>query len=135
MGATSAGRTPYLWGLSKSMGVTVAALAAACLKYVGFPTPAAAMQILEAADHAELEAAISASGVSRIALSHDRIRRVIRSPGGFAVEHDATSGDLYLRPVEEGAAVALPITLFLGTEKGFTYRLALTPEQRDSAQC
>ena len=62
MGATSAGRTPYLWGLSKSMGVTVAALAAACLKYVGFPTPAAAMQILEAADHAELEAAISASG-------------------------------------------------------------------------
>ena len=101
--------------------------------------PAAAMQILEAADHAELTAEISATGVNRIALAGDRIQRVIRSPGGFAVEHDRASGDLYLRPLEAAqsgpdAAAAQPVTLFVGTEKGFTYRLALTPAARDSAQ-
>ena len=116
-------------------------LAAACLAAVLLPAPAAAIQTLEAADHAELEAAISATGVSRVALADDRIRRVIRSPGGFDVEHDAASGDLYLRPLEaldprsdERSGAALPITLFLGTERGFTYRLTLTPDARSSAQ-
>jgi len=101
------------------------------------PAPVAAIQTLDAADHAELEAAISATGVSRVALADDRIRRVIRSPGGFDVEHDAASGDLYLRPPEgpeADAGTALPITLFLGTERGFTYRLTLTPDARPSAQ-
>ena len=67
-----------------------------------------------------------------------RIRRVIRSPGGFDVEHDAACGDLYLRPLdglerEADAAAELPVTLFLGTEQGFTYRLTLTPDTRPSA--
>ena len=96
--------------------------------------PARAMQILEAADHGELAAEISAAGVSRIALAGDRIKRVIRAPGGFAVEHDPGSGDLYLRPVEPELADGGPVTLFIGTERGFTYRLTLTPAVRDSAQ-
>ena len=112
--------------------------------------PAAAMQILEAVDHAELSAQISAGGVNRIALAGDRIARVIRGPGGYAVEHDPATGDLYLRPLEPhaagmgatntgadeaaGAEAREPVTLFVGTEKGFTYRLALTPAARDSAQ-
>ena len=118
-----------------------AALAAAGVAFAVLTGPAAAIQILEAADHAELEAAVSATGVSRVALAHDRIRRVIRSPGGFDVEHDAASGDLYLRPAEGpepplgGPSDApLPVTLFLGTERGFTYRLTLTPDARLSAQ-
>lgn len=118
-----------------------AALVAAGLACAALPGPAAAIQILEARDHAELEAAISATGVSRVALADDRIRRVIRSPGGFDVEHDAASGDLYLRPAEDhgpapdGTSDApLPVTLFLGTEQGFTYRLTLTPDTRPSAQ-
>ena len=98
------------------------------------PAPALAMQILEAADHAELAAEISATGVNRIALHGDRIARVVRSPDGFAVEHDAASGDLWLRRVDEGPADGSPVTLFLGTEKGFTYRLTLTPSARDAAQ-
>ena len=115
------------------------ALAAACFAAVLLPAPAAAIQTLDAADHAELEAAISTTGVSRVALADDRIRRVIRSPGGFDVEHDAASGDLYLRPPEgqgpdADPGTALPITLFLGTERGFTYRLTLTPDARPSAQ-
>ena len=109
------------------------------------PAPAAAMQILDAADHAELAAEISARAVNRIALAGDRIAKVVRAPGGFAVEHDAGSGDLYLRPAgaQPGAHPADadhepagrdPVTLFIGTEKGFTYRLTLTPRDRDSAQ-
>ena len=105
------------------------------------PAPALAMQILDAADHAELAAEISATNVNRIALAGDRIAKVVRSPDGFAVEHDAVSGDLYLRPA--GAPPATPsaeaggtrsVTLFIGTEKGFTYRLTLLPAARDSAQ-
>ena len=129
----------------------VRAFAMACavqLATMAWAVPAAAMQILEAADHAELVAEIAAAGVNRIALVGDRIVRVIRAPGGFAVEHDPGSGDLYLRAL--GAAVGggagdeafaaagpgarEPVTLFVGTEKGFTYRLSLIPAARDSAQ-
>ncbi len=96
------------------------------------------MQILEAADHAELRASVSATAVSRIALADDRIARVVRSPDGFEVEHDAKRGDLYLRPrAGTAAAGAKPgdaTVLFLGTEKGFTYRLTLAVSKRDSAQ-
>ena len=113
------------------------ALAAACLMLMGapaLPAPAAAMQLLEAVDHAELAAEISAREVNRIALIGDRIARAVRAPDGFAVEHDAASGDLWLRRIDEGPADGSPVTLFLGTEKGFTYRLTLTPSARDAAQ-
>ena len=117
-----------------------ALLLALHLLYLGalaLPLPAAAMQILDAADHAELAVEISATGVNRIALSGDRIAKVVRAPGGLAVEHDAGSGDLYLRPAGTHPAEAGPVdpvTLFIGTEKGFTYRLTLMPVERDSAQ-
>ena len=119
--------------------------------------PAAAMQVLDAVDHAELTAEVSATSVSRIALAHDRIARVIRSPGGFETEHDPGSGDLYLRPLGAGhagsnatggalggapgdavddavEAAPAPVALFIGTEKGFTYRLTLAVAARGSAQ-
>ena len=102
------------------------------------PVPALAMQILDAADHAELAAEISASGVNRIALAGDRVAKVVRAPDGFAVEHDAASGDLYLRPAHPSPSAETggrgPVTLFIGTERGFTYRLTLTPADRASAQ-
>ena len=111
------------------------AIALACMGAVGTPGPAPAMQILDAADHAELAAEISATDVNRIALAGDRIARVVRAPDGFAVEHDAASGDLYLRPLSPDAGVeGDPVTLFVGTERGFTYRLTLVPAYRDSAQ-
>ena len=59
--------------------------------------PASAMQLLEAVDHAELAAEVSATDVNRIALLGDRVARVVRAPDGYAVEHDAVSGDLWLR--------------------------------------
>ncbi len=108
--------------------------------------PAAAMQVLDAVDHAELTAEVSATAVSRIALGNDRIARVIRAPGGFETEHDPGSGDLYLRPLgtrDAGAGMddtgddppeTAPVSLFIGTEKGFTYRLTLAVAERGSAQ-
>ena len=95
------------------------------------------MQVLDAVDHAELEAEVSATAVSRIAVAGDRIARVVRGPDGFQAEHDPASGDLYLRPVVRADAMAetpAPATLFIGTEKGFTYRLALAVADRGSAQ-
>ena len=129
----------------------VAGLGAALFIYMAHAaSPAAAMQILSATDHAELTAEISATSVNRVALAGDRIARVIRAPGGFTVEHDAKRGDLYLRPLSanDGGQPGYPgqspvfgttaapetVTLFLGTEKGFTYRLSLAVTARDSAQ-
>lgn len=128
-------------------------------------TPARALQVLDAVDHAELVAEVSATSVNRIALENDRIERVIRGPDGFEIEHDPTRGDIFLKPQnpEVGEMVAgeaekkwgppgmfggvVPTsgdstnatgetgkTLFLGSEKGFTYRLTLQVEDRGSAQ-
>ena len=129
---------------------------AALLAYLACALAAAnasAMQVLDAVDHAELTAQVSATAVSRIALEDDRIARVIRAPGGFETEHDPGSGDLYLRPPRAGIAPgngtaggpgdehretvdpgAASVALFIGTEKGFTYRLTLTVAERGSAQ-
>ena len=107
--------------------------------------PAQALQIIDAVDHAELTAEVSSTEVNRIALDGDRVARVIQSPGGFTVEHDPMRGDLYLYPTAPfgigGAtpsrapfAAAPAQTLYLGTERGFTYRLSLTIAERDSAQ-
>ena len=122
-----------LFPLPRRLALPLAAL----LFHMGALTvsaPAVAMQILEAADHAELAAEISATEVNRIALVGDRIARVVRVPDGYAVEHDAVSGDLYLRAADTAAAARGSATLFVGTERGFTYRLTLTPAARESAQ-
>ena len=125
-------------------------------------SPAAALQILKGTDHAELSTEVSSREVNRIALEGDRIARVVQSAGGFTLEHDPVRGDLYLYPggpggpalsggpahggaqahrgapahdraPADGRAPA-PVTLYLGTENGLTYRLTLTPVERASAQ-
>ena len=118
-----------------------AALVLVLLNYAGPGATARALQILEAADHGELSAEISGEEVNRIALDGDRISRVIQSPGGFTVEHDPVRGDLYLYPDRAAALgptqareAATPVTLYVGTEEGFTYRLTLSVVSRDSAQ-
>jgi len=96
--------------------------------------PVFGMQILDGADHAELEAEISDRAVSRITLANDRVARVVRGPDGFTLEHDKSRGDVYLRPLETTASPREALTLFIGTAKGFTYRLTLRTAARDSAQ-
>ena len=122
-------------------------------------TSVSGTSVLEAADHAELSAEIAASGVVRIALEGDRIARAVRSAGRFEIEHEPANGDLYLRPLgaagggaDRGveawtASVAAPAAgpvvpalavgpavLFVGTERGFTYRLTLVPVAGGPAQ-
>ena len=118
-----------------------AALVLVLLNYAGPGATARALQILDAADHAELSAEISGDEVNRIALDGDRISRVIQSPGGFTVEHDPVRGDLYLYPDRaaplgpaQAQEAAPPVTLYVGTEDGFTYRLTLSVVSRESAQ-
>ena len=112
----------------------IAAVCLSLLVYMGPGTTAWALQILEATDHAELVAEISDSDVNRIALDGDRISRVIQSPSGLTVEHDPVRGDLYLYPDGARVLAPTPVTLYVGTEQGFTYRLSLSVVSRDSAQ-
>ena len=122
------------------LGRRARALGAALLIYTAAvlaAAPASAIQVLDAVDHAELSAEVSAAAVSRIALEADRIVRVIGAPEGFETEHDPARGDLYLRPLDAGFDPELepePAALFIGTEKGFTYRLTLTVAERGAAQ-
>lgn len=123
----------------------LAALGLILIVYMGPGAAARALQVLEAGDHAELVAEISDSDVNRIAVDGDRIARVIHSPRGFVVEHDPVGGDLYLHAdpsvlrtagVLRTADARAPttVTLFVGTERGFTYRLSLSAVSRGSAQ-
>ena len=139
MGRAATDRLPRQRGGITAVGLLL-------IIYMGSSAPAWALQILEASDHAELAAEISDTDVNRIALDGDRVSRVIQSPGGFTVEHDAVRGDLYLYPdraalrAADGLRAAVdsrapaPVTLYLGTEQGFTYRLSLSVVSRDSAQ-
>lgn len=124
-------------------GQGLAALLFAQIMMLCAAAPAQALQILEAVDHAELTAEVSSTEVNRIALDGDRVARVIRSPGGFTAEHDPVRGDLYLYPSLGVGGLAPSLApasresefmLYLGTERGFTYRLSLTVAERDSAQ-
>lgn len=90
--------------------------------------------IVDARDHAELAAEISEGGVVRVALIGDRIARVVRAPGGWSIEHDADAGDIYLHPPEGVAAPEEPVLLFVGSERGYTYRLTLEPAAGGPAQ-
>lgn len=133
----------------------IAALGLILIIYMGHGVAARALQVLEAGDHAELVAEISDSDVNRIAVDGDRIARVIHSPRGFVVEHDPVGGDLYLHadpsvlrtadalrtassrkanPRSPDSRAPTTATLYLGTERGYTYRLSLSVVSRDSAQ-
>jgi len=134
--------TTHLWRRRRA-GALSAALLMSLYAALAAAEPAAGTRTLDAADHAELVAEMSADGVVRVALLGDRIERVIRLPGeGFSVEHDPVAGDLYLHPVAQPATPqvsgapqlsaapqgpAAPRALFIGSETGSTYRLNLIP--------
>ena len=112
--------------------------------YCGAPAlcgaPVHGVQVLEAADHAELEAEISTTALNRIALEHDRVSRVIGAPPGLVVEHDPVRGDIYLKfgastgPGLSDSGATAPSSLYLGTERGLTYQVTLAVTERGPAQ-
>lgn len=117
------------WTAKLACGAAALCCAAALCR-----VPAHALQVLEAVDHAELEAEISATAVNRIALDGDRIVRVVQAPGGLTVEHDAVRGDIYIHPDRRVERDGRAAVLYLGTERGLTYRLSLNLADRGPAQ-
>lgn len=91
---------------------------------------AAAPTVLNAVDNAELRAEIAQTGPVRVALLGDRIERVVQAPGGWTIEHDADAGDIYIQSAAQypqPAETVEPAGIFVGSERGFTYRLDLLP--------
>ena len=95
---------------------------------------ARAPRALTASDHAELHAEIAADGLVRVALLGDRVARTAGAPNGFSVAHDAGAGDIYLRRLPNAAEASGPAAFFIGSERGFTYRLRLLPVAGGAAQ-
>ena len=116
------------------MGLPPAGLASALLPPAVLPSAGHGLQVLEAADNAELHAEIAADAVNRIALENDRVIRVVQAPNGLRVEHDPVRGDVYLYPDARVTANGESVVLYLGTERGRTYRLSLAVTDRESAQ-
>ena len=94
----------------------------------------------------EVSAAYDVLGDGERRAQYDQVRHMgpmnfQAGPGGFTMEHDPVRGDLYLYPDRavalgpmQAQEAATPVTLYVGTEEGFTYRLTLSVVSRDSAQ-
>lgn len=89
-------------------------------------THAGAVQFRMSDGDAEIMAHVSKREITRIALRGDRISGVVGKQLGFRIEHDTTSGDMFLVP-NDGADLVTPINLFISSEAGNTYQLLLTP--------
>lgn len=73
-----------------------------------------------------IEASIDPNSLNRIYLEEDRIQTVKAVHGQFQIDKDEKSGDVYIKP--DRNYQSSPIHLFITSEKGFTYSVALTPD-------
>ncbi len=74
-------------------------------------------------DGQTIDALISSENLNRIYLKDDRIESIKALEGQFQSQHDAQTGELYLKP--SLAYQDKPINLFLTSEQGFSYGLTL----------
>ena len=86
--------------------------------------PALALQVLEGADGQTLVGKISKRELTRVMVERARIKRVTGNAGEFLLEKDEDKGQIYIRPVAEGATK--PINLFIATDRS-TFTLLLQP--------
>lgn len=85
--------------------------------------PAWALQVLPVRDGETAFARIAADDLTRIALSDGRIQSWHALRGRLAIEKNARTGQLYVRPLDRGE----PASLFLTADSGATYALTLQP--------
>ena len=85
--------------------------------------PAWALQVLPVRDGETAFARIAADDLTRIALSEGRIQSWHALKGRLAIEKNARTGQLYVRPLDRGE----PASLFLTADSGATYALTLQP--------
>jgi conjugal transfer pilus assembly protein TraK len=85
--------------------------------------PAWALQVLPVRDGETAFARIAADDLTRIALAEGRIQSWHALKGRLAIEKNARTGQLYVRPLDRGE----PASLFLSADSGATYALTLQP--------
>ncbi|MEW5788295.1 MAG: type-F conjugative transfer system secretin TraK [Pseudomonadota bacterium] len=98
-------------------------LAASLLLLGGLAPPAWALQVLPVRDGETAFARIAADDLTRIALSEGRIQSWHALKGRLAIEKNARTGQIYVRPLDRGE----PASLFLTADSGATYALTLQP--------
>lgn len=77
-----------------------------------------------------IAAIISKSQPTRISVMDDRIKNVVHKAGSFSLSENTDNGDIFIIPNER--LMLQTIHLFLLTEKGYTYQMALTPQVSDA---
>ncbi len=92
---------------------------------------ALAQQIVEVEDDGDAYALISKKEITRISVEDDRILKVANGDIPYSITHDPDKGDLYLRP--QSVTIVRPVNMFVTTEKGFTYKVILEPQDIPSA--
>lgn len=108
-------------------------LIATTLMVASLALPAAADQKLSVRPNGSVRIAASASDVTRISVSGDRIRRIIKDESQFQEMNDESTGDVFLRFA--GAQDKLrPETGYIITERGVTFGYELTPRQNLGAE-
>ena len=95
------------------------------------PTVVHAQQIITVQEGVEVSATLSSKALNRIAVQNDRILSVKGTQGEFELDKDNELGQVFVKPHPQESQE--PIHLFLSTEAGKTYALALLP-QDTSAQ-
>ncbi|MBA3814783.1 MAG: type-F conjugative transfer system secretin TraK [Alphaproteobacteria bacterium] len=91
------------------------------------PSGSQAAQIHPLNDLKVIEAPISQTGLTRIAVKGDRIADVFGMSGEYVMEADETQGQVFIRPLEPALN---PISLTLTTEGGHTQDLRLVPKNQ-----
>ncbi len=90
------------------------------------PTVVQAQQMISVQEGVEVSATVSYKALNRIAVQNDRILSVKGIQGEFELDKDSELGQVFVKPIPQTSEE--PIHIFLSTETGKTYALALLPQ-------
>ena len=90
-----------------------------------------AIQFKETAPDGEIEAIISIDDISRIKVIADGITSLKINEGQLETLYEEVSGDVFIRP---SLSSLDPMSAFITTKRGFTYKILLTPESVPAEQ-
>ena len=97
------------------------------LMFLGFlQSKVEAQQIIAVQEGLEVSATLSTKALNRIAIENDRILSVKGTQGEFELDKDSELGQIFIKP--KSVDRQEPIHLFLSTESGKTYALALVAQ-------
>ncbi len=90
------------------------------------PMMVQAQQMIAVQEGVEMSATLSSKALNRIAVQNDRILSVKGTQGEFELDKDSELGQVFVKPIPKESQE--PIHIFLSTETGKTYALALLAE-------